>query len=181
MASERQTIRVTADVSELKGLFKALNAMDREANIGIKDDVMSISRWVAEDIKRAASTHVWGKQDSAAQALLVADTVRATRDRLPTVTIGGSKRAPIRRATSFSSPAPTVGEILFGNEFGGDRNAFGNLNAFPNGGYRFPKRTDRLGRGNEGYWIFPTVRRLQPRITAEWVAIIRRVENLWSK
>lgn len=176
MATDRQTIRVTADTRDLKGLFRAISAMDKEAQKGIKDDVMAISRWVAMDIRSAASGALYPRQ-----AQQVAETVRATRDRLPTVTIGGSKRAPVTRRTTASSPAPTVGELLFGNEFGSERNTKGSFGNFPNGGYRFPDRSPREGRGNAGYWIFPTVKRLQPRITSEWIAIIKGIERLWSK
>lgn len=176
MARERQTIRVTADTRELRGLFKAISAMDKEAQVGLKDDVMAISRWVATDIQSAANGALYPKQ-----AQMVAQSVRPTRDRLPTVTIGGTKRAPVSRRVTASSPAPTVGEILFGNEFGSERNTKGSAGNFPNGGYRFPDRSPREGRGNAGWWIFPKVRELQPRITAEWVAIIKGIERLWSK
>lgn len=176
MARERQTIRVTADTRELRGLFKAISAMDKEAQVGLKDDVMAISRWVAADIKAAAGTALYPDQ-----AELVAQSVRPTRDRLPTITIGGTKRAPVSRRVTASSPAPTVGEILFGNEFGSERNAKGSAGNFPNGGYRFPERSPREGRGNAGYWIFPTVRDKQKRITAEWKAIVMGIEKLWSK
>lgn len=176
MATDRQTIRVTADTSDLKGLFRAISAMDKEAQNGIKDDVMAISRWVATDIQSAAASGLYPRQ-----AALVAQTVRPTRDRLPTVTIGGSKRAAVTRRATATSPAPTVGELLFGNEFGSDRNTKGSKGNFPNGGFKFPERSPSEGRGNSGWWIFPTVKRLQPRITAEWVDIIKGIEKLWSK
>jgi hypothetical protein len=47
---------------------------------------------------------------------------------------------------------------------------FGSAGNFPNGGYKFPARTQSEGRGNRGYWIFPTLKALQPEITRRWKA-----------
>ena len=176
MARERQTVRFQADTKQLGPLLRAFNRLEKDGQTELKNEAVLISQWVAVEIKRAAGTHPFYP----AQALLVADTVRATRDRLPAVTVGGSKRAPITRKTTAASPAPTVGEILFGNEFGGQRNAKGNSTSFPSGGYRFPERSPRSGRGNAGYWIFPTAKALQPRITQEWIQAVDKVLKKWS-
>jgi hypothetical protein len=37
-------------------------------------------------------------------------------------------------------------------------------NRFP----QFPNRTPTLGRGNKGYFIFPTLKAAQPYIIREW-------------
>lgn len=175
-ASNRQTVKIQADTHELGPLLRKFNQMSDEGKNELKNESVLISQWVAVAIKSAAGTHPYYP----AQALLVADSVRPSRDRLPSVTIGGSKRAPVTRSTA-TSPAPTVGELLFGNEFGTNRNAKGSAGAFPNGGYKFPERSAPLGRGNAGYWIFPTLREKQPQITAQWIAAVDRVLGKWGK
>lgn len=176
MAGEKQTIKIQPDTRELADLFRALSRMEKEAQTNLKDDVMSISRWVAEDLKMAASSAPFYPK----QAELIKSTIKASRDRMPTITIGGTRRAPVKRQVTADNPAPTVGEILFGNEFGGERNAKGSASSFPNGGYKFPMRSAREGRGNAGYWIFPTVKELQPRITAQWFAAIEKINRIWG-
>ena len=169
MAETRTSITVRPDLSDYRGLLKALNQMDKEAQLQLKDDVYSLSAWTAQGIQQAGYAHPYYPK----QAAIAAATVRAARDRVPTVYIGGSK--------GRLSGGANAGQVLFGNEFGGDRNAFGNLNAFPNGGFRFPPRTSREGRGNTGYWIFPTLKAMQPEIKRKWFAAVNKVMDNWAR
>jgi hypothetical protein len=169
MAETRTTITVRPDLADYRGLLKAINVMDKEASFELKNEVYSISSWTATGIKQAGLAHpIYPRQ-----ARIVAETVRAARDRVPTVYVGGGK--------GRVSGGANAGQLLFGNEFGGDRNAFGNANAFPNGGYRFPPRTSREGRGNTGYWIFPTLKAMQPEIKRKWFAAINKVMDNWAR
>ena len=168
MAETRSTIKVQPDMRQLRGLLKTLNTMDKEANRELKDDVQSITMWMATAIQQAGFTHpVYPKQ-----AAIVARSVRGNRDRVPNVTVGGPR--------GKVSGGASAGQLLFGNEFGGNRNAYGNLSAFPNGGYRFPARTGREGRGNQGYWIFPTLKANQPEITQRWITAVEKVLDNWN-
>jgi hypothetical protein len=64
--------------------------------------------------------------------------------------------------------------VLFGSEFGGPA-------PFENGGRRFPERSRPQGRGNEGYGIFITLKRIQPELTRRWKdAVNRRVIEKWD-
>jgi hypothetical protein len=107
------------------------------------------------------------------QTAIVAQTVRANKDRIPNVTIGGSR--------GRASGGANAGILLFGNEFGSDRNTFGSAGNFPNGGYKFPARTPREGRGNRGYWIFPTLKAMQPEITRRWKNAVGEVYENWTR
>lgn len=169
VASTRSTITLKPDLSDYRGLLKALNVMDDAAKIALKNEVYSISAWTAKSIQQAAYAHKYYP----AQAAIVAATVRPARDRLPTVVIGGSK--------GLASGGANAGQLLFGNEFGGDRNVKGNLSAFPSGGFRFPPRSPREGRGNTGYWIFPTLKAMQPEITRRWYAAVNKVMDNWAR
>jgi hypothetical protein len=169
MADTRTTIRFQPDLKDLRGLLKALNKMDDDSKKALKDDVASISAWTAGAIKTAG----YVGSPMPAQTAIVAQTVRANKDRIPNVTIGGSR--------GRASGGANAGVLLFGNEFGSDRNTFGSAGNFPNGGYKFPARTPREGRGNKGYWIFPTLKALQPEITRRWKNAVGEVYENWTR
>ena len=169
MAEGRTTITVRPDLQDYRGLLKALNLMEKESQVQLKDDVYAISAWTAKGIEPAGYAHPFYPK----QARIVAASVKPSRDRVPTVRVGGSK--------GRVSGGANAGQLLFGNEFGGDRKTFGNLNAFPNGGYRFPPRTAREGRGNTGYWIFPTLKAMQPEIKKRWFAAVNKVMDNWAR
>ena len=40
---------------------------------------------------------------------------------------------------------------------------------------QFPTRTPVKGRGNSGYFIYPTLRRIQPELIAKWEAAFDRI------
>jgi len=167
MAESRTTITVKPDLGDYNALLKVLNLMDKESKGALKDDVASISRWTAQGMVYASYGALMPKQ-----AAIVAATIRPARDRVPTVYIGGTR--------GRASGGANAGQLLFGNEFGGERNAKGSLSSFPNGGYRFPERSDREGRGNKGYWIFPSLKKMQPTIRKRWDDAVQRVLNNWA-
>ena len=165
--AEKQTIKVKMDITpEIRALFEKLNEMDAESKGQLKERVKGIAGWVAEEIKTAASYAPMYKQ-----AQRVAQTTRANKDRVPSVTIGGSR-------VKFSGGAVS-GDVLYGSEFGADPTS--QAGAFPNGGRRFPFRSPKRGQGNEGYWIYPTLRLAQPRITREWHAEVDSILDKWDK
>ena len=172
--AEKETISIKADSKQLGGLYAAFKRLDQEANTTLKNDVSLISAWTAQEIKNAASNVDADKYPR--QASKVAQSVRFNKDRVPNVTIGGSKRG-------FSGGAYT-GEVLFGSEFGAvdwlatgsaGANRFGRY-----GGRRFPERSPRKGKGNEGYWIFPTLSDKQSEITQRWQRAVEKVLGKWS-
>jgi hypothetical protein len=174
--ADKTTITIKPDLGDYRGLLKALNLMDKASQGALKDDVSSISRWTATEIETAATYSPMYKQ-----AILVANSIRPVKDRVPTIAIGGSKTANVSRKKTSGNPAPKVGQLLFGNEFGGDRNAKDSVTGFPNGGYKFPARSPREGRGNAGYWIFPTLKAIQPTIKKRWQAAAVNVLDIWAR
>lgn len=165
--AEKQTIKMKMDITpEIRALLKVLNEMDNESKTALKEKVKGIAGWVAEDIKRAAAN-----APMSAQAMKVAQTTRANKDRVPSITVGGSR-------VKFSGGAVS-GDVLIGSEFGADPTS--ENGRFPNGGRRFPYRSPQRGRGNEGYWIFPTLRASQPKVTQEWHEAVDSVLSNWTK
>ena len=154
------------DQSQLRGLYAAFRNMDDDSKNKLKNDVSLISAWSAGELQGNALN-----APMSSQSIRVADTVRPNKDRIPNVTIGGSK-------SRFSGGAVS-GQVLFGNEFGASPTSTNG--AFPNGGRRFPFRSPSKGRGNEGYWIFKTLTDIQPEITHRWKNAVTEVLNNWNK
>jgi hypothetical protein len=177
VAGDRETVSFKADPKDLQHVYAAFKTMTDEANKELKTQVTAISAWTATKIKAAASTARYMPK----QASRVADTVRPNKDRVPNITVGGSKK-------NFSGGA-AAGEVLFGSEFGAEpylarRKNGSNLGANTFGttkGRRFPPMSPPLNGGNEGYWIFPTLRREQPAITSAWTRAVENVLENWSK
>jgi hypothetical protein len=175
--AEKETISFKADPKDLQNLYAAFKNLTDEANTELKSQVTAISAWTATKIQAAASLAPYMPK----QASRVAQSVRPNKDKIPNITIGGSKK-------NFSGGA-AVGEVLFGSEFGAEpyltkkkngsnlgANSFGK-----NKGRRFPPMSPPLNGGNEGYWIFPTLRREQPAITNAWIEAVDSVLNNWSR
>ena len=161
MAAERSTVKIQPDSRDLRNLYKAFREMDEGSKKALKDDVTSISAWSATELQSSYTMNPYP-----AQAQKVAATIRANKDRIPNVTIGGSKGR-------FSGGAVS-GQVLFGSEFGGPA-------PFANGGRRFPERSDSQGRGNVGYGIFKKLKEIQPTLTARWKqAVEQQVFKKWT-
>jgi len=162
MAAERSTVKIQPDSRDLRNLYKAFREMDEGSKKALKDDVTSISAWSATELQSSYTMNPYP-----AQAQKVAATIRANKDKIPNVTIGGSKGR-------FSGGAVS-GQVLFGSEFGGPA-------PFANGGRRFPERSDSSGRGNIGYGIFKKLKEIQPTITARWKeSVERQVIKKWDE
>lgn len=181
---QRETISIKPDPAQLRGLYAAFKTLDEEANTQLKDDVSSISKWTAGEVKAAAAMAKYMPR----QAMLVAESIKFNRDRVPNFTVGGGKKAPVTRKVTSKNPAPKYGELLYGSEFGAEeflaRRVNGsNLGANTFGRYagrRFPPRSPAFGRGSEGYWIYPTLRDKQSEITRRWTNAVERVLGKWS-
>lgn len=166
MASQKITIK--PDLSDYRGLLKAISQMDKDSQTALKGDVQSISAWTAGGMAKAAYGAPMSKQ-----AVIVAGSIKSNKDRVPNISIGGSK--------GRASGGANAGQLLFGNEFGVDRNRKGSRGSFPNGGFKFPDRSPSQGRGNAGYWIFPTLKEMQPEIRKRWLDAVIKVMDNWAR
>lgn len=162
--ADKSTIKIQPDRRQLAGVYKAFKDMDTDSKTKLKNDVSLLSAWSAGELKQGAYS-----APMASQSIRVAETVRPNKDRIPNVTVGGSR-------TRFSGGAVS-GQVLFGNEFGASPASPNG--AFPNGGRRFPYRSPAKGRGNEGYWIFKTLTAIQPEITRRWKQAVTEVLGNW--
>lgn len=155
-----EQIRYEINQSDLRTLLNTFTKMGKAANKDLRDASYDIAREVAKDLKASASG-AGSIGGNPFQAQVVAEGIRPYRDRLAKIKISGKR--PI------ASGGGTVEDLLWGAEFGS--------NKFK----QFPRRSPREGKGNRGYFIFPTLRRTQPKIRKQWVDAVNKVADIWRK
>jgi hypothetical protein len=156
--SEQVTLQIKK--SDLRALLSTFSKMGKAANKDLRDASYAIARDVASDLKAsAAGSNTIGGNSFQAQA--VAQGIVPKKDRIAKIRISGRRQV--------ASGGATVEDLLFGAEFGSNRFR------------QFPQRSPREGRGNRGYFIFPTLKRLQPKIRRDWVDAVKKVADIWRR
>jgi hypothetical protein len=156
--ADREKVGIALEVEGMRDTIKAFNRLDKEGKNAARDEVKKIAQLLADRIRARAPA------DKRYQDLAV--TVRAGRDRVPVIYIGG-------RATPKVSGGGGPRELVIGMEFGA-------RDPGPNA-WRFPPRTPTLGRGNAGYWIYPTLKANQDDIIRLWFDAMDKIINEWSE
>jgi hypothetical protein len=131
----------------------------------------------AQQIAIEAASAVGSALQSTPQGQALARSIKVSpKSKTPFFTVGGSS-VKLRNGTP-------VGEIALGVEFGAyqDRPRKRKGKSTNYVGYRqFQPRSPREGRGNAGYFIFPTLKALQPEITRKWVQEVDRIRREWRE
>ena len=144
------------DKSELSAVFKALKNMNEEATEAAKREAGTISEYVRSKVIDSAHS-----LNSRAVAGRIAEGSKVKKSsRIGEITYGYD-------AQKFSGGATTK-QIWGGSEFGS--------NKFK----QFPVWSGREGRGSKGWFIYPTLRREQPYIIAEWTKAFNGILKEWG-
>ena len=153
--------------SDILAIRRTFSKMDEIA----KDDM----KRVANDIAIEAASAVGSALQSTPQGQALARSIRVSKSKTtPYFTVGGS--------TPRLSNGTPVGEIALGVEFGAYQNRPRKRKSGQYTGYKqFQPRSPREGRGNAGYFIFPTLKALQPYITKRWVDEVDRIRREWRE
>jgi hypothetical protein len=155
--------------ADLLAIRKTFSKMDDIA----KDDMNRAAQQIAIE----AASAVGSALQSTPQGQAIARSIRVSpKSKTPFFTVGGSS-VKLRNGTP-------VGEIALGVEFGAyqDRQRKRKGKSTDYVGYRqFQPRSPREGRGNAGYFIFPTLKALQPEITRKWVEQVDRIRREWRE
>jgi len=152
MASET----IAYNKSDLRDLYKAFKLMDEQATEEARTQSSALATYAAEEIKTAAR----GRTKSGKVAQRVADGVSISKSSK----IGEFKYGFARQ--KFSGGANT--QTLWGGvEFGS--------NKFK----QFPAYSGRQGRGSRGWFIYPTLRRVQPELINKWQEAFSRIIKEW--
>ena len=134
---------IAYDKNELRAIVRSFKAMDDKATSEAKENTSELATWVRGKIVDAA-----GK----------------TRNRLDNRVAEGAK----------VSKSSKIGEISFG--FAGQKLSGGGTTQQLWGGAefgsnklkQFPVWSGREGRGSRGWFIYPTLRSVQPEIVRRW-------------
>ena len=151
------SLNLTITLTGARETLKAFKDLPPEATVAMRDAALEVSESMVGWIQNAA------RADSP-QAAALAGTVRANRDRIPNVTVGGAKRVTSTGAKAF--------QILFGANFGAVT-------------YREPGQVpyfvhDHAGPGKD-YWIWATAEAHATEIDSAWNAAADTVLDNWAK
>ena len=155
MADKEQ---VTYDRAELRSILKAFKAMDDEAVDRAKSTSNALAQFAADRIKITA----YGRTVASQAVTRVATGFRVSKSsKIGELSYGFASQR-------FSGGGTT--QILWpGLEFGSNRFK------------QFPRRTPSKGRGNSGYFIYPTLRQIQPELIKRWEEAFSNILKEWDK
>jgi hypothetical protein len=153
MASET----IAYNRNDIRDILKAFKVMDDQATEEARIQSAALATYAAEEIKTAAR----GRTKSGKVAQRVADGVSISKSSK----IGEFKYGFARQ--KFSGGATTQ-SLWGGVEFGS--------NKFK----QFPSYSGRQGRGSRGWFIYPTLRRIQPELISKWEAAYNRILDKWA-
>ena len=142
--------------NDIRDILKAFKVMDAQATDEARIQSAALATYAAEEIKTAAR----GRTKSGKVAQRIADGVSISKSSK----IGEFKYGFARQ--KFSGGATT--QTLWGGvEFGS--------NKFK----QFPAYSGRQGRGSRGWFIYPTLRRVQPELINKWQEAFSRIIKEW--
>jgi hypothetical protein len=148
---------ITYDRKELRGIISAFKAMDEAAVEAAKKESSALAEYASEQIKKTAAT----RTVSGIAAQRIADGVKISK----TSKVGEFSYGFARQ--KFSGGGSTL-DLLYGMEFGSNRYK------------QFPTRTPKKGNGNSGYFIYSTLRAIQPDIIKQWESAFDRILKEWD-
>jgi len=149
--------QVGFDKSELRAVFKALKNMDEEANEEAKRQAGALAEFVHSSVVDSAAMRQHGR----AVAVRIATGARVKKSsKIGEITYGFA-------AQKFSGGGTTK-ELWGGAEFGSNRYK------------QFPVWSGRFGRGSRGWFIYPTLREIQPEIIARWTQSFDKILKEWA-
>jgi hypothetical protein len=144
------------DKTELRNVFKALRNMDEKATEEAKRVSGALAEYARNEVISTASG-----LSSRAVASRIAEGARVKKSsKIGEITYGFASQ-------KFSGGATTK-DIWGGSEFGSNRFK------------QFPVWSGREGRGSKGWFIYPTLRKIQPKIVSEWTESFTKILKEWT-
>jgi len=137
----------------------AFKKLGKEATAALKDANKEISSDLADKVRNAA-------RSSDGQSAAVAPSIKVKRDRIPSITAGGTRLATKQRRRSKGQGKTTAGDLVFGANFG--------ATYLP----QFRKHTQG---GDADYWFFTTVEDNETAMVKEWTDAADRLLTEWGQ
>lgn len=142
-------ISVGYDRRQISAIIKSFKAMDDEAVAQAKQVGGDLAQYAAGKIRDYAAGSRYGGSIRVANAVTISRTSKI-----------GEFKYGMKSQRFFSGGASTL-DMVYGLEFGSTR--------FP----QFPPRSPKNGR--QGYFIYPTLKRIQPEILKKWTASFDKI------
>jgi hypothetical protein len=152
MASEL----VALDQTELRAVFKALKNMGEEANDEAKRQSGALAEFARAEVIQTSNS----LQNRKVASRIASGSRVKKSSRIGEITYGFASQ-------KFSGGA-TTRDIWGGSEFGSNKYK------------QFPIWSGREGRGSKGWFIYPTLRRIQPEIVSRWTASFDKILKEWT-
>ena len=145
-------MEVAYDKAELRSITRSFKAMSDEGIEAAKRESSALAEFLQLKVRETAQT----RTVAGAAVRRVAEGSRVAKSsKIGEVSFGFA-------AQKFSGGGTT--QMLWaGLEFGSNRYK------------QFPRRTPTIGRGSAGYFIYPTLRSIQPELVAKWEAAFDRI------
>lgn len=138
------TDAISYDKAELRAIVRSFKAMDDEATDQAKKVTSELASWVQGKIKSTASSRTRNLVDNR-----VADGSKVSKSsKIGEISFG--------YAGQKLSGGATTQQVWGGAEFGSNKYK------------QFPVWSGREGRGSRGWFIYPTLRSVQPDIVKKW-------------
>ena len=142
---------------ELGKVAKAFSLMGDEAVAEARSVAGDLATYAANEIKSAARS----RSKAAGAVQRVADGAKVSKS-------SKTGRIDIGFASQRLSGGGNTQKLWAGLEFGSNR-------------YRqFPTYSGRLGRGSRGWFIYPTLRKIQPELTKKWEEAADSIIKKWT-
>lgn len=144
--------------NDIRDILKAFKVMDAQATDEARIQSAALATYASQEIKQAAA----GRTKAGKVAQRVADGVSISKSSK----IGEFKYGFARQKFSGGGNTQT---LWGGVEFGSNKYA------------QFPAFSGRNpGGGSRGWFIFPTLRRIQPELINKWTAAYNRILDKWA-
>ncbi len=151
MASEK----VAFDQTELRRVFAAIKGMSEEAKEEAKRQSGALAEYARAEVISSAQNLNNNKVSS---RVALGSKVKKS-SKIGEITYGFASQ-------KFSGGATTK-DIWGGTEFGSNKFR------------QFPVWSGKEGRGSRGWFIYPTLRRIQPEIVAKWTQAFEKILKEW--
>lgn len=142
---------------ELASLAKTFTVMGEEAVEGARQVSYEIASLAQDKIKAAGYTRT--KSAGAVRKVVDGSTVSRSSK---------TGRLSFGFAGQRLSGGGTTQQLWGGLEFGSDRFK------------QFPSWSGRFGNGSRGWFIYPTLRAIQPELTLKWMREVNKVVKNWK-
>ncbi len=162
MAKTALVVKVRID--GVREILHAFSVLPKDASNELRDTSLKLAQ------ELAARARADGLANGGPQGRLVAQTVKARRDRVPVVEAGGTRKLGSRRAPAYG--------LTFASVFGMNRRS---------GWYAATKYALSYGeqyrphQGQDAYWFFPVIERSASEISRRWNEAADRIVRNFSE